>query len=370
MKSIPFLSFDEINSQIEEDVFKEFESFYHSKRYILGDRLLKFEKDYAGFSNTKHAIGVNNGLNAIYLSLLALGIGQGDEVILPSNTFIASVLAVTYTGATPVFSEPNPDTHNICPKKIQEVITNKTKAILPVHLYGQSCEMDKIMSVAKVNRLFVVEDNAQAQGATCNGVKTGSFGDLSATSFYPGKNLGAFGDAGAVTTDDDTLSEKIRMLRNYGSLKKYHNEVVGFNARLDELQAGFLSIKLRLIDQWSEERNKIAGWYNQYLKSDVVIKPQLADGCTSVYHLYVIRHPERDRLQHYLEGKGVATLIHYPIPPHLQKAYAKLGYQRGDFPIAEKLANEVLSLPLFIGMKEEQVAYICNQINKFPHGKV
>ncbi len=343
----------------------EFKKFFDSKRYILGEGLMEFEKKYAAFSGAKYAIGVGNGLDALHLSLVALGIGKGDEVILPSNTFIATVLAVSYAGAIPVFVEPDIHTYNIDPQRIVEAINSKTKAIMPVHLYGQACQMDEICRIANENGLVVIEDNAQAQGANCNGKLTGSFGHLNGTSFYPGKNLGAFGDAGAITTNDSSLAEKLRVLRNYGSERKYYNEYIGYNSRLDELQASLLSVKLGRLIEWNKERNRIAELYGNLLDGSKVVIPRIAESCTSVYHLYVIRHKKRDKLQEYLKSKGIDTLIHYPIPPHLQQAYRSLGVKKGDFPIAERLADEVLSLPLFIGMTEEQVSYVCHHVNQF-----
>jgi dTDP-4-amino-4,6-dideoxygalactose transaminase len=276
------------------------------------------------------------------------------------------VLPVSYVGAIPVFVEPDINTYNIDPKKIEAAITSKTKAVMPVHLYGQACEMEPIMSIAKRHHLFVVEDNAQAHGAAYNKKITGSWGNINGTSFYPGKNLGALGDAGAVTTNDSELAQKAMALRNYGSQKKYYNDVVGFNMRLDECQAGFLSVKLKYLKEWIEQRQKIAGWYHDALKGiDDLILPSAAESATHVYHIYLVRTRYRDTLQNYLAGNGIGTLIHYPLPPHLQKAYKHLGFKKGDFPIAEEIADTCLSLPIWPGMNETQVTYITQKIKDF-----
>lgn len=361
---IPFLSFEETNTQIKASVLENIEATFDSKWYVLGKNVEQFEEQYASYCDADYCVGVGNGLDAIHLSLKALGIGKGDEVIVPSNSYIATVLAVSYTGATPIFVEPNPSTHNIDPEKIEIAISTKTKAIIAVHLYGQSCDMDKIMFIANDHDLYVIEDNAQSQGATFNNKKTGSFGHINATSFYPGKNLGALGDGGAITTNSESLPEKIKVLRNYGSAQKYVNDIIGYNSRLDELQAGVLSVKLRHLDKWNEERRKIACWYNEFLPENV-IKPEIHDNAESVFHLYVIQCEQRDQLQQHLTSKNIGSLIHYPIPPHLQNAYKHLGYSKGDFPIAEQLANQVLSLPLFIGITQEQVKLVCKEIGSF-----
>jgi dTDP-4-amino-4,6-dideoxygalactose transaminase len=363
---IPFLTFEHRNKQVKQEVLSAFESFFDSQWYILGKEVEDFEKLYADFNATKYAIGISNGLDALHLSLRALNIRKGDEVIVPSNTFIASVLAISYVGAIPVFVEPRMDSYNINPELIKNAITSKTKAIMPVHLYGQACEMDAIITIAKEYDLFVIEDNAQAQGATWNGVLTGSFGDLNATSFYPGKNLGALGDAGAITTNNQDLAEAVNTLRNYGSKIKYNNELVGYNNRLDECQAAFLKVFLKYLPSWNKERSKIAQWYNEELAEiDGIVCPKVKEGAASVFHLYVIRTKKRDELQTYLKNQGVGTLIHYPIPPHLQACYSDLGYKKGDFPIAEEIAETSLSLPIYIGMKREEINYIAELIRKF-----
>lgn len=363
---IPFLSFNATNEKIREEVFQAFQDVFDGQWYILGQHVSEFEKQYAAFNNVLYCIGVSNGLDALLLALKSVGIGKGDEVIVPSNTFIASVLAISYTGAIPVFADPDIQTYNIDPLQIEKHITRKTKAIMPVHLYGQACSMDEIMQIASKHNLYVIEDNAQSQGAAYKNKKTGSFGIVNTTSFYPGKNLGALGDAGAVTTNNPELSEKVRMLRNYGSLKKYHHEKMGYNMRLDELQAAVLNIKLKYLDEWTKERQKIAGWYHETLNGvgDLAL-PTIAEDCTHVYHLYVIRTEKRNDLQKYLLQHEIGTLIHYPIPPYLQKAYNGLGYKKGDFPVAEEIANTCLSLPLFPGLTQQEVFFVSEQIKKF-----
>lgn len=366
MIKIPFLNFSSAHSTIKSEIEIAFHRVYDNNWFILGSEVESFEKAYAEFNKVNHAIGVSNGLDALHLALIALGIGPGDEVIVPSNTYIATVLAVSYVGATPIFVEPNIDTYNIDPNCIERSITHRTKAIMPVHLYGQACEMDSIMSIAKKNNLYVIEDNAQSQGASFDGKLTGSWGEINATSFYPGKNLGALGDAGAITTNSDELSHQIRMYRNYGSSKKYYNEVIGHNMRLDELQAAFLSVKLKKLREWTVQRQLIASWYDEALQGvEEVILPKVANGSSHVYHLYVIRTHKRDELQEYLTENGIGTLIHYPIPPHLQEAYRQLGYKKGDFPIAEEIAETALSLPLWPGITEDQVNDVAETIKKF-----
>lgn len=360
---IPFLSFESANKKIKNEILSTFEEFFDSSWYVLGEKTKQFEQEYANFNQVKHCVGISNGLDALHIALKSLDIGEGDEVIVPSNTYIASALAVSYVGATPVFVEPDIQTYNIDPTKIEAAITSKTKAIMPVHLYGQACEMEAIMTIAKKHHLFVVEDNAQSQGATYNGKLTGSFGDINGTSFYPGKNLGALGDAGAITTNTAELAKKAMVLRNYGSEKKYYNEVIGYNKRLDECQAAFLSIKLKYLNEWTKQRQEIATWYNEALSEiEGLILPKLADNASHVYHLYVVRTKHRDKLQKHLTDNAVGTLIHYPIPPHLQKAYSYLGFKKGDFPIAEEIADTCLSLPMWPGMTRQIVDDITQKL--------
>jgi len=363
---IPFVSFSGMHHPLKAQMEAAFSSFYDKSWFVLGDGVKSFEAAYAAFNQVHSCVGISNGLDALHIALKTLGIGEGDEVIVPSNTYIATALACSYVGATPIFVEPNLATYNIDPEKIVAAITPKTKAIMPVHLYGQCCEMEAIMAIATEHKLFVIEDNAQAQGASYNGKLTGSWGHINGTSFYPGKNLGALGDAGAVTTNDAALAEKAAVLRNYGSQKKYYNEVIGYNMRIDELQAIFLNIKLPHLNEWSAQRQEIANWYNIALKGlgDLVL-PVTAENATHVYHLYIVRTQQRDKLQQYLTEKGVGTLIHYPIPPHLQDAYSNLGLKKGNFPIAEEIANTCLSLPMWPGLTESQVNEVAEHIKNF-----
>ncbi len=346
--SFPFLDLKSVNERFKKQFYEAFESVLQSGKYILGPELEAFEKEYASYSETEFCVGVGNGLDALIISLKALGIGEGDEVIVPSNTYIATWMAVTHVGATPVPVEPRIDTYNINPDLIEQAITNKTKAIIPVHLYGQAAEMHRIMPIAEKHNLWVIEDNAQAQGATCGGKKTGGWGHINATSFYPGKNLGALGDGGAITTNSKVLARKAKLLRNYGSEQKYYNEVIGLNSRLDELQAAFLRIKLRHLDKDNQERQQIASYYSQNLnhKSDWVL-PVTEKQCTHVYHLFVVRTQSREEAITQLSSRGISTMIHYPIPPHKQQAYKNF---KINLPIAEKIHDEVFSLPIWSGI--------------------
>lgn len=355
-----------MHSPIKMEIMQAFEAFYDSNWYVLGKQVTEFEQAYANFNQTTYCVGVSNGLDAIHLALLALNIGEGDEVIVPSNTYIATWLAVSYVGATIVPVEPDIRTYNIDASEIEKAITAKTKAIIPVHLYGQACAMDEILQLAEKYNLFIIEDNAQSQGATWNNQITGSFGHANATSFYPGKNLGALGDAGAVTTNDAFLADKIKVLRNYGSNKKYYNEAIGHNMRLDECQASILKVKLNYLTDWTRQRQTIASWYNEALQNIGDLRlPFVHDNATHVYHLYVVRTAQRDALQQYLTKEGIGTLIHYPVPPHLQNAYQSLGYNQGAFPIAETIANSCLSLPMYPGITSQEVSLVCKSINDF-----
>lgn len=332
--------------------------------YILGEEVDAFEDEFARYVGANYCIGVDNGLNALVLSFRALGIGQGDEVIVQANTFIATVMGITMNGATPVFVEPN-EFHNLDSNKIEEKITSKTKAICVVNLYGQATNMDNIVMLCEKYGLKLVEDCAQAHGAKYKDQMVGSFGDLACFSFYPGKNLGCFGDGGAITTRHKELRDKLRMLRNYGSNVKYQNEEVGYNARLDELQAGLLRIKLSHLDRLTQERVDIAQRYLLEMKNDKIELPLIAGGCTAVWHLFVVMTEDRDRLMAYYQEKGIKTLIHYPIPPHLSIAYQYLGFQEGNFPITENLAKRVLSIPLFNGMTKEEIDYVIQVTNDY-----
>lgn len=366
MKTIPFLSLEAQHAAVEQELQQAMARVLKSNWFILGKELTNFEEAFAAYCGTKFSVGVANGLDALILSLRAVGVGPGDEVIVPAHTYIATWLAVTAVGAWPVPVEPNIETCNIDVRKIEASISKKTKAIIPVHLYGQACEMTEIMRIAEKHKLFVVEDNAQAQGAMWENRKTGSFGHCNATSFYPGKNLGALGDAGAITTNIEEHRNKVLSLRNYGSQVKYYHDDIGVNSRLDELQAALLSVKLQRLDQWTEERRAIAAHYQQQLKGigDLIL-PAVAKGSTHVYHLYVIRTRRRDALQKYLSDQSIQTLVHYPLPPHLQKAYATLNFKNGDFPLTEELSNTCLSLPLWPGMTADMIFTVSAAIKKF-----
>lgn len=363
---VPYLDLSATHASIALDLYKAFNQVLKKGHFIMGTELEEFEKKFAKFCSTEYCTGVATGLDALVLSLRALGIGKGDEVIVPSNTYIATLLAVSQVGATPVMVEPNITTYNIDVEKTSKAVTKRTKAIIPVHLYGQACEMDKIMAIARKYSLKVIEDNAQSHGAAFNGKRTGGFGDINATSFYPGKNLGALGDGGAVTTNSKSLNEKIQILRNYGSRVKYYNEVKGYNSRLDELQAAFLSVKLTKLIASNNKRNNVAKHYIKGLEGvgDIVL-PKTAVNATHVYHIFCIRTKKRNQLQKFLTENGVQTLIHYPVPPHLQKAYKELNFKKGDFPIAEELASTSLSIPMYPEMTIAQIEKVISTISRF-----
>jgi len=350
-----------INKELKEATTRVIDSNW----YILGKEVENFEREFANYLDIKYCIGVGNGLEALHIILRAYDIGKGDEVIIPSNTYIATALAVSYAGAVPIMVEADERTYNINPDLLEEKITKKTKAIMPVHLYGQACDMNPINEVAKKYNLKVIEDSAQAHGATHKGKKCGTLGDASGFSFYPTKNLGALGDAGAVITNDKELAEKIRALRNYGSEKHYYNRYMGFNSRLDEMQAAILRVKLRHLEEFNEERKRIAQLYLKSLQNTNLILPYVSRWAEPAWHQFVIRSTKRDELQEYLKSKGIGTLIHYPLPIHLQEAYKNLNYKKGDFPIAEKMANEVLSLPMYPYLTENYIKIITNYIKKY-----
>lgn len=332
--------------------------------YVLGPEVEAFEAAFAQYVGRKYCVGLNSGLDALTLSVRALGIGAGDEVLVPANTYIATVLAITANGATPVFVEPD-EYFTIDAEKIEALITPKTKAIMVVHLYGQTADMGRIQAIAKMHNLRVIEDCAQSHGAKFDGTMTGAFGDAGCFSFYPTKNLGAFGDAGAVVTNDENLAKTLRMLRNYGSEKKYHNKLVGVNSRLDELQATLLSTKLRHLDELIEEREQIAAAYLAGIHNPAIRLPKRRKGTNHVWHQFVIQTEDRNGFQKYLKDHGIETVIHYPIPPHLAECYQSLGYHEGDYPVAERMAKSVLSLPMFNGMQEEEVRYIIEILNGY-----
>lgn len=344
--SVPFLDLKATYIELQDEIDSAVSRVLSSGWYLLGDELAAFEQEYASYVGAQHCVGVANGLDALQLALRAMDIGPGDEVIVPSNTYIATWLAVSQVGATPVPVEPDERTHNIDPKRIEAAVTPRTRAIIPVHLYGQPADMTPILSCAASHGLRVLSDGAQAHGARYQDAPIGGLGDATAWSFYPGKNLGAFGDGGAVTTNDAGIADRIRVLRNYGSRVKYVNEVPGYNSRLDELQAAVLRVKLRYLDQWNERRRECADLYAKGLENCGLILPLSPAWAESVWHLYVVRHPQRDLLQSALREQGIQTLIHYPIPPHLQEAYSGMGLKAGDNPISEELAATVLSLPI------------------------
>lgn len=362
---IPFVSFRPMEKELDKELRAAFERVYNRSWYIEGEEDQKFEADFAKFCDSKYCVGVGNGLDALMLSLKAMGVGTGDEVIVPSNTYIATALAVTYVGATPIFVEPDIRTFNISPELIVNKITTATKAIIAVHLYGQACDMDSIMEIAKKYGLLVLEDCAQAHGALYKGRKTGSFGNMAAFSFYPGKNLGALGDAGAVVTNDAKLAEKVRALGNYGSDYKYHHIYKGNNSRLDEMQAAFLTAKLQILDKMNEERRKIAKQYLCGIKNPEIVLPYVNPDTVPVWHIFAIRTKRREALEKYLQDKEIGTNKHYPIPMHMQECYKDLGIKGGELPIAEEISATELSIPMYYGMTDEEVEYVIEAINAF-----
>lgn len=332
--------------------------------YINGGEVESFETNFASWCGTSYCVGVNSGLDALTLALRALGIKRGDEVIVPANTYIASVMSITLNDATPIFIEPD-KTFNIDITKIEEVITEKTKAILVVHLYGQAAKMNEIVRIANKHNLKIIEDCAQAHGATYNNIKVGNFGDVGCFSFFPTKNLGAFGDGGAIITNDKTVAQCIRTLKNYGSNRKYYNELLGVNSRLDEIQAAFLNVKLKHLEELNKERHEIAECYLSGIHNRNVQLPYIEMHATHVFHQFVIKTENRDKLAAYLKLNGIETQIHYPIPPHLAECYKFLGYRSGDFPFTEELSQSILSLPIFNGMKKAEVEKVIDIINKY-----
>ncbi len=362
---IPFVTFLPMERELNNDIREAFDRVFARSWYIEGVEDEAFEKAFADYCGTKYCIGVGNGLDALMLALKALGIGEGDEVIVPSNSYIATALAVTYVGAAPVFVEPDIRTFNINPALIEAAITDKTKAIMPVHLYGQACDMDPIMQIAHKHNLRVVEDCAQAHGATYKGQKVGTFGDAAGFSFYPGKNLGALGDAGAAVTNDKELADKIRALGNYGSDYKYHHIYKGNNSRLDELQAAFLEAKLPHLERMNVERRRIASLYAAGIKNDKITTPFVPEYAVPVWHIYGIRCEDRDALEKHLNDKGIGTNKHYPIPMHMQECYKDLNIPRGVLPIAEEISATELSLPMYYGMTDDEVQYVIDAINEF-----
>ena len=361
--AVPFLDLRAAYLELRDGIDAAIARTTDSGWYLLGEELRAFEGEWARYTESRHALGVANGLDALHLALLALGVGHGDDVLVPSNTYIATWLAVTQAGARPVPVEPDERTFNIDPERIEAAITPRTKVILPVHLYGMPADMDAIVEIARRRGLRVLEDAAQAHGARVRGRRVGALGDVTAWSFYPGKNLGAFGDGGGVTTDDDELADRIRVLRNYGSRVKYVNEVRGWNSRLDEIQAAVLREKLAALDEWNARRARLAERYGRELAGLPLQLPATPAWAGHVWHLYVVRSAERDDLQRRLKAAGVDTLIHYPIPPHRQQAYADLGLGEGAFPVSERIHREVLSLPIGPHMTDDQQARVIEALH-------
>ncbi len=347
---------------------EEFESkalsVLRSGWYIMGNELKSFEQEFADFIGAKYCVGLASGLDALWLAFRILGIGKGDEVIVQANTYIASVMGITINDATPVFVEPD-EYYNIDVNKLEEKISDKTKAILVVHLYGQASNMEEVTGLCRKYNLRLVEDCAQSHGSRFKDKTTGTFGDIGCFSFYPSKNIGAFGDGGAIVTNDEELASRMRIYRNYGSEKRYYNCVVGTNSRLDEIQAGLLRVRLSHAKELNDEKKQIAARYDKELNNPLIELPRIADNCEHIYHQYVVRCKERDRFQQYLLDNDISTIIHYPIPPHLSQAYEYLGYKEGSFPIAEAYAQEVLSIPMFNGMYKEEQDYVIDVINRF-----
>lgn len=362
---VPFLDLRAAYQELKDELDSAIARALDSGWYILGEEVEGFEQEFASYCGAAKCVGVANGLDALYLSLLALGVGPGDEVIVPSHTFIATWLAVSHAGATVVPVEPDEHTFNIDPERVESAITSRTKVIVPVHLYGQPADIDSILTIARKHNVKVLEDAAQAHGARYRGRRVGAHGDVVAWSFYPAKNLGALGDAGAVTTDDMELADRIRMLRNYGSRVKYVNETQGVNSRLDVLQAATLRVKLRTLDEWNTRRTRVASLYLRGLSEvrDLVL-PTVAEGAEPVWHLFVVRHPERELLRRHLEACGVETAIHYPIPPHRQLAYGNEA-PRWQLPVADRLAGEIFSLPIGPHISTDEVVGIIRAFERF-----
>jgi len=362
---IPFLDLNRMHNKIKPEILTSVEKLLDSSRFILGDETKKFEEEFAKYIGVKHAVGVGSGTDSLILAIKSLGIGEGDEIITVPNTYISTVDAISHNRATPVFVDVNEKNYNINVNAIESAITKKTKALIVVHLYGHPCDMDPIVEICEKHGLFLIEDCAQSHGATYKGKKTGTgtFGDVACFSFYPGKVMGGIGDGGMFITNSNEIAEMVAKLRNYGQSRKYFHDFIGYNSRLDSIQAAVLRIKLRHLDEYIDERRKIAKIYGEQLKS--VSTPLEEAYAKHIYTYYVIRSKQRDALMQFLGKNGIGTLMHYPKPVHLQKAYEYLGLKKGKFPITEKLAGEILSLPIFPGLTDEEIAYICDKINEF-----
>lgn len=366
LMKVPFVSFDVMHSEIREEITSAFNSVLSKNMYIYGSECKAFEREFAMYCGTDYCVGTGNGLDALYLIMKALGIGYGDEVIVPANTFIATALAVSYTGAVPALVDVDISTYNIDVSKIEPAISDKTKAIIAVHLQGRMADMENIKAIATRHHLYLIEDAAQAHGAMYKGKKAGILSDAAAFSFYPGKNLGALGDGGCVVTNNEELACKIRTLGNYGSDYKYHHIYKGSNSRLDEMQAAFLRVKLKSLDKWNSERQRIAEKYFDKINNrNIILPPKNSEEYRHIYHVFAIRCEERDGLEKYLYENGIGTVKHYPIPIHLQKAYEDLKKGEGTYPIAENICRTILSIPMYYGISDEEIEYVADKINQF-----
>tara|TARA_Y100000034_G_C6908865_1_gene422660 strand:- start:2364 stop:3482 length:1119 start_codon:yes stop_codon:yes gene_type:complete len=368
---VSYFNFDREYHKIKEEINIAIDTVFNSSRFILGNQVKGFEKEFASYINTNSCVGVGSGTEALHLSLVALGIKQGDEVITVPNTAVPTVNAISFANAKPIFVDIDESTYNIDPEKIKDKITEKTKAIIPVHLYGHPCDMDPILEIAKKYNLKVIEDCAQAHGTLYKNKKVGTFGDIGCFSFYPTKNLGAYGDAGAIVTNNNELSEKVKLLRNYGQTSRYKHDILGFNSRLDEIQAAILRVKLKYLNKYNEMRRNTAIYYNKLFTENKnnIMTPYEANYAKHVYHLYVIRTKNRNKLMDYLTSKSIQTLIHYPIPIHLQNAYSFLNIKKGSYPISERVSNEVMSLPIYPFIKEEETKEVADNIIYFKNLK-
>ncbi len=366
---IPYLDLQAQYQSIKSEIDSAIQNVVNSSAFILGPAVSEFETAFAQYCQAKYCVGVNSGSNALLLALKALDVCSGDEVITAANTFFATAAAIVHAGARPVLVDVNPGSRNLDPELISLALSRKTRVIVPVHLYGRMADMDRIMQIAENYNIAVLEDSAQAHGAQYQGRLSGSIGKAAAFSFYPAKNLGAFGEAGAATTNDPSIAKRIRILRDHGAERKYYHDLIGYNACMEGIQGAVLKVKLKYLDQCNQARNRVAGWYDELLKDVPVILPARDEVFRQVFHLYVIETAKRDQLQHYLSEHGVPTLIHYPVPLHLQKAFDFLGYRVGDFPVAEKLSREILSLPIYPELSQQQVVYICEKIRAFFNGR-
>ena len=365
MEAVPFVDLHRQYDEIREEIQSVINGVLDSAWFILGPNVVAFEEEFAAFCEARYGVGVGSGTEALHLALLACGVGPGDEVITVANTFIATALAISYAGATPVFVDIDPDSHTVDPGEIERKVSSRTKAILPVHLFGQPANMDPILALAEEHGLVVVEDACQAHGAEYKGRKVGTLGNIGCFSFYPSKNLGAYGDGGFMVTNDADLAERARLLRNYGQVQKYYHQCTGFNSRLDEMQAAVLRVKLRYLNQWNEARRRVAHRYNQQIESPHVLCPVESEWGHHVYHLYVIRCAYRGQLRQWLSARGIQTLIHYPVPIHLQQAYQGLDLMRGVLSATEQCCDEVLSLPMFPELTDEEVQRVIQAVNEF-----